>query len=54
MLPEESIEAIVVAPYLKTSLPPDSWIVKFVVARFVAFVAVVAVVAAVAVKACAA
>jgi hypothetical protein len=30
--PDESKDAIVVLPYLNTSLPPDSWIVKFVVA----------------------
>jgi hypothetical protein len=40
-LPEESIEAIVVAPYLKTSLPPVSVIVKLVVAKFAALVALV-------------
>ena len=43
MLPEESIEAIVVAPYLNTSLPPDSSTVKLVVASFGVVVAVVAV-----------
>lgn len=31
-LPDESIEAILVAPYLKYNLPPDSTILKFVVA----------------------
>ncbi len=41
-LPEESIEAMFVAPYLKYSLPPDSTIEKFVVASVVAAAAVVA------------
>jgi hypothetical protein len=41
-LPEESIEAMFVAPYLKNSLPPDSTIEKFVVASVVAAAAVVA------------
>ena len=31
MTPVEDIEAIVVAPYLNSNLPPDSSIVKFVV-----------------------
>jgi hypothetical protein len=31
--PVESIDAIVVAPYLNSNFPPDSIIVKFVVAR---------------------
>lgn len=35
ILPLLSIEAITVAPYLNTSLPPDSWIVKLVVVRLV-------------------
>ena len=35
MLPLLSIEAIVVPPYLKINLPPDSWIVKLVVVRLV-------------------
>ena len=54
ILPDESMEAITVDPYLKTSLPPDSVIVKLVVAKFaalVAFVALVAVLADVAVAA---
>jgi hypothetical protein len=34
-LPLLSILAIVVAPYLNTSTPPDSWIVKFVVVKLV-------------------
>ena len=54
MLPLLSIEAITVEPYLNTSLPPDSWIVKLVVATCVADVAVVAVVAVVALVAVAA
>ena len=33
-LPLLSIEAITVAPYLNTRLPPDSSIVKLVVANF--------------------
>jgi hypothetical protein len=44
-LPEESIDAMFVAPYLKNSLPPDSTIEKFVVASVVAAAAVVAVAA---------
>jgi hypothetical protein len=42
-LPDESREAIAVAPYLKTSLPPDSTIEKPVVTKLAAFVAFVAV-----------
>lgn len=41
-LPEESIEAMFVAPYLKYSLPPDSTIEKPVVTSVVAAAAVVA------------
>jgi hypothetical protein len=37
-LPDESIDAMVVAPYLNINLPPDSVIVKFVVVTFEAFV----------------
>jgi hypothetical protein len=33
MTPVEDIEAIVVAPYLNSNLPPDSSIVKFVVSN---------------------
>ena len=40
-LPDESIDAITVAPYLMTNLPPDSCTVKLVVVRFAAFVAFV-------------
>ena len=35
ILPLLSIEAMTVEPYLNTSFPPDSWIVKFVVVRLV-------------------
>lgn len=45
MLPDESMEAITVDPYLKTSLPPDSIIEKFDVTKFAALVAFVALVA---------
>lgn len=38
--PAEVIDAIAVAPYLNTSLPPDSTIEKLAVTRLVAFVAV--------------
>jgi hypothetical protein len=41
-LPDESREAIFVAPYLKYSLPPDSTIEKLVVTKLAAFVALVA------------
>ena len=41
ILPDESIDATVVAPYLKTSLPPVSVIVKLVVAKFAELVALV-------------
>jgi hypothetical protein len=44
-LPDESREAIFVAPYLKYSLPPDSTIEKLVVTKLAAFVAFVAFVA---------
>lgn len=44
-LPEESIDAIVVAPYLNTSLPPDSTIENPAVTSVVAAAAVVAVAA---------
>ena len=44
-LPLESIDAMVVAPYLKTKLPPDSIIVKLAVDNTVAYAAVVAVAA---------
>lgn len=44
-LPDESREAIFVAPYLKYSLPPDSTIEKLVVTKLAALVALVAFVA---------
>lgn len=47
-LPDESREAIFVAPYLKYSLPPDSTMEKPVVIKLAAFVAFVALVALVA------
>jgi hypothetical protein len=49
--PVEVKDAMVVAPYLKINLPPDSSTVKLVVASLVAFVAFVAFVALVAVAA---
>ena len=41
-LPEESIDAIVVDPYLKIKTPPDSVMEKLVVTKFAALVAFVA------------
>ena len=43
--PAEVIDAIVVAPYLNNSLPPDSSIVKLVVNSFGVLVAVAALIA---------
>jgi hypothetical protein len=50
-LPLLSMLAIVVAPYLKTNLPPTSEMLKFVVCSSGVLLAVVAVVAVVAVAA---